>query len=53
MAKSLRHMRVQPAAVFGGDAGIDVEVHLVDHLAHIATRPIAIEARMAKLSNTT
>ena len=45
----------QPRAVLGFDVRIEVDVHLVDHIAdglcvHIATRPIAIDARIAKLS---
>ena len=45
----------QPRAVLGFDVRIEVDVHLVDHIAdglcvHIATSPIAMLAAIAKLS---
>jgi hypothetical protein len=40
----------QPRAVFRFDGGIQVDVHLVRDLAHIATSPIAMLATTAKLS---
>jgi len=49
--KNLGDMPAQPVAVFGLDAGIEVDVHFIDDIAaHIATSPIAMLARIAKLS---
>ena len=43
-------VRAQPRAILGLDRRIEVDVDLVNHLAHIATRPIAMLAKIAKLS---